>query len=90
MAIAVEFNVPAMTQEHYDQTMERLAEEGLSSPRGRTYHVAAPDRDGWFVLDVWESEAELNEFAQRFMPILASVGVTPPTPQIRPVHNVVA
>ncbi len=90
MAIAVEFNVPGMTRQQYDETMRRLAEEGLATPAGRSYHLASPDDDGWFVFDVWESERQLNEFAQQLMPILASVGVEPPTPRTRPIHNVIS
>ena len=90
MAITVEFNVPAMTGEQYDTVMKQLAERSLDHPQGRAYHVAGPNEGGWFVLDVWESEAALNEFAQTLMPILGSVGVEPPTPLVRPVHNIVA
>ncbi len=89
MGITVEFNVPAMTGDQYDDVMSRLAEQGFAHPQGRAFHVAGPGDNGWFVLDVWESEAELNEFAQALMPMLETLGITPPTPHVRPVHNIV-
>lgn len=89
MAITVEFNVPAMTVGQYDEVMKRLADQDLANPKGRSFHVAGPHDDGWFVLDVWQSEAELDEFAQALMPLLGSLGIAPPAPVVRRVHNAV-
>ncbi len=90
MAIVVEFNVPGMTAEQYDRVVQKLEETGMGSPEGRRYHVAAPREDGWFVLDVWDSEEAFARFGETLMPVLQAAGVRPAEPEIRPVHNIVA
>lgn len=70
--------------------MRALDDRDLSAPSGRVYHVAAPADDGSLVLDVWESEETLGAFADQLISILASVGITPPSPEVRQVHNIVA
>jgi hypothetical protein len=87
--IAVVFEVPGMTAEQYDETIRRLAAEGLASPSDRRSHVAAGTDAGWLVVDVWSSPEALDAFARRLMPILASVGVPPFEPRVLPAHAVV-
>jgi hypothetical protein len=89
MAIAVVFQVPGMTAEQYDRVIKDLQAEGLGAPDGRLFHVACPTPDGWFVVDLFESEEKLGKFAGSLMPILAAAGVTPPQPTIYPVHNII-
>lgn len=88
-SIVAVFNVPGMTAQQYDKVHNELKAAGKSTPRGRLYHVAAAKPNGWFVLDVWASAEELNQFAQTLMPILQKVGVTPPQPEIYPVHQII-
>jgi hypothetical protein len=52
-------------------------------------HVAGPTPNGWRVVDVWESEADLMKFAGVLMPILKSLGFPDITPEIIPAHNFV-
>jgi hypothetical protein len=89
MAITAVHKVPAMTWVQYDKVVKELEVKGAGAPDGRLYHVASPDGAGWFVVDVWESEEKLNKFAQVLMPTLEGVGVAPPQPEIRPVHNII-
>ena len=89
MAITAVFKVSAMTSGQYEKVIKELEVKGAGAPDGRLYHVASPDGAGWFVLDVWESEEKLNKFAEVLMPTLEGVGVTPPEPEIRPVHNII-
>ena len=88
MAIVAYFE-PEFTQQQYEQTVRDLAAKGLGAPTGRQYHVSWNTPQGWRVLDVWDSEETLGKFAETLMPIIAGMGVTPPKPQIFPVHNII-
>lgn len=89
MAVTVLFEVPGMSAQQYDNAMRQLAERNATAPSGRLYHVASVAPDGWLVVDVWNSPEELDQFAQILMPVLQSVGVTPPQPRVFPTHNIV-
>jgi hypothetical protein len=41
------------------------------------------------VFDVWESEAQFQNFGATLLPILADVGVDPGQPQVSPIHNII-
>ncbi|HKY54260.1 MAG TPA: hypothetical protein VJM08_08150 [Anaerolineales bacterium] len=87
--ITVIYDMPTVTAEQYDEVIRGLEASGAGNPQGRLYHVASPKEKGWLVVDVWESHELLNQFAQTLMPIMQNAGVTPPQPQIYPVHNVI-
>ena len=95
MAIGVLFEFPGVTQAQYDQVLNKLTNGGslrsLSDwpVKGVLSHVAGPTPNGWRVVDVWESEADLMKFAQILMPILKSTGFPDAPPQIFPAHNFV-
>jgi hypothetical protein len=88
--IIAQFTLPGMTSKQYDQVMKDLAIAGQEQPQARLYHVASDITSGWYVIDIWESAEALNEFAGTLMPILVKNGVTPPTPAVIPVYNIVA
>ncbi len=90
MAIVVEFNIPDMTAAEYDGVLRELERKGAGSPDGRLYHVAAPNPGGWFVVDVWESQQQFDRFGEVLIPTLQAAGVTPATPEVRPVHNTIS
>ena len=75
MAICVLFECPGMTQAHYDEALKKVtggrAGKALAdwSAPGLLSHVAGPTPNGWRVVDVWESEAELMKFAGVLMPV---------------------
>lgn len=90
MAIAVVFEVPAMSTAQYDQVIRDLEAAGQGAPEGRRYHVNPKRTQGSFLLDIWESPEELQAFAGVLMPILVKNGVTPlPEPEILPVHSII-
>jgi hypothetical protein len=95
MPIGVLFEFPGVTQAQYDEACSRLNNgkplRSLSDwPSGGVLsHVAGPTPNGWRVVDVWESEADLQKFAGRLMPILKDVGMPEVQPQVFPVHNFV-
>ena len=88
-AIVAIFDVAGMTSQQYDQVDKALKDAGQHNPKGRLYHVASSKSNGWLVVDVWESQELLNQFAQTLIPILQKAGVTPPQPQIYPAHNII-
>ena len=89
-AIIAIFDVPGMTANQYDQVMQNLENAGAGAPKGRLNHMAAAKDGGWLVVDVWESGELLEQFAQTLVPILQQAGVTPPQPQVYPVHNMIS
>ncbi len=95
MAICVLFECPGVTQAQYDEALEKVtggrAGKTLADwpASGLLLHVAGPTANGWRVVDVWESEADLMKFAGVLMPILKSLGFPDITPEIIPAHNFV-
>lgn len=87
--ITVMFEMPGVTAAQYDQVIQGLEAAGEGNPKGRLYHVAVPKEEGWLVVDVWESGELLDRFAQSLIPIMQKAGVTPPRPQVYPVHSMI-
>lgn len=81
------FDAQGMSRTQYDQVINDLERAGAGAPKGRLTHFAAPKEDGFTVIDVWESRADLEHFAGVLFPILARNGVEPPAPDVRPLHN---
>lgn len=84
------FDVPGMSSAQYDQVTRDLDAAGAGSPTGRLHHVASPTEGGWLVVDTWDSEQSLANFAEVLIPILLNAGVTPVAPMVYPVYNVIA
>ena len=89
MAIGVYFGPSKMTVQQYGDVITKLEAAGVGSPKGRLYHASFGDSGDLQVFDVWTSQAEFDAFGAVLMPILAATGVTPPKPQIMPIHNVI-
>lgn len=97
MPIAMLQIIPGGSQEQYEQVGERIfgARSSEFSPRnapdGLILHSAGPTDDGWWVYDIWESQAHLQQFVEeRFMPASRELGGPPPEkPQIFQVYNLV-
>src|SRR5437773_74893 len=90
MAIGVYFSPEKMSTAQYDDIMKRLDAAGAAAPKGRSYHSAFGPPDNLMVFDVWDSQADVDAFMPTLMPILNAVGVDPGTPDVMPIHNVVA
>ena len=86
--VVVMFEVPAMHAAQYDRIIEGLEAADQGEPDGRLFHVAAPQGDGWLVVDVWSSVEKFEQFGQTLMPIVQELGLTP-QPQIYPAHNMI-
>jgi hypothetical protein len=70
MAVVMEMHWPEVTTDLYDQAREGVGWEE-ETPDGAIFHVAWIADDGFHVLDVWDSEAAFNTFAEaRLMPVV--------------------
>jgi hypothetical protein len=87
--IVATFNIPGFTAEQYSKTLKDLEAAGKEKFAGRLNHVAAQQKDGLLIIDVWESEEALNEFSKTLIPVLTKNGVTPAQPVILPLHNII-
>jgi hypothetical protein len=90
MAIAAVIDTEGGRAEQYDAVVQELGLVGqpASAVRGLILHAAGPTETGWRVVDIWESEEDLNQFVQdRLMPAQQKVGGIPrPQVQITPLH----
>jgi hypothetical protein len=90
MAIGFIFNNPGQTQEQYDATVEQL-NLAESLPEGWIFHAAGPTKDGWRVVEVWESQEAADTYFQGSLgQVLQNVGVSLGQPDTFTVYNVIA
>ena len=75
MAIVVMFEVEGATAERYDAVIRRLTANGEREPDGQLYHVCYGDRDSLQVIDIFESQAQLDAFGAKLVPILHEIGI---------------
>jgi quinol monooxygenase YgiN len=89
MAIAVIFEASGVTQAQYEQVRDEVA-PGNRRPPGMQYHVAGPTDNGWYVVEVWESQEALDRFIQdKLGQALPKAGITV-HPRVVQVANVMA
>jgi quinol monooxygenase YgiN len=89
MAIAFVFDVPGMTQEHYEQSRREV---GNPLEQGALVHVAGPIEGGWCVMEVWPSQESANVFfgSQKVQQILQNAGIPLAQPVVFSVHALYA
>jgi hypothetical protein len=93
MTVAVQLEFHGVTIEQYDEINERIG----SLPGGpawveELFHWVTATKDGFRVVDVWESQEAFERFAQQTLrPVYDEVGVVD-EPEIRffEVHNYLA
>ncbi|MEU4077914.1 hypothetical protein DEJ45_04355 [Streptomyces venezuelae] len=88
MAIFVHAILPGVTTDQYD-TLNAKLQETPDIFDGCISHACAATDDGLEVFDTWESEQQMNAFAERMMPIAAGLGWPEPggAPRVLRVHN---
>ena|SRR5947207_3335314 len=84
--VMVQFSIPGMTLEQYDQCWEEMRKTGHTNPAGLLHHVGAQQGNNMVAIDVWESEEAFNNFGNVLMPIFVKFGVQPVQPVLTPVH----
>ena len=92
MAVVLVHEGPTVTRQNYDRTVERLTGgktslEALSDwpVGGILSHCAGEGPNGFRIVDVWESQAAVDAFAEQLGPVLAELGITDP-PQTYEAH----
>ncbi len=88
MRIAMLMFWEGVTPKQYNE-VRKLVDWDNNKPTGGVLHVASFDNRGLRVTDVWESEADLNNFVQnRLMPKVIQIGIeTQPKVEVYPLHN---
>lgn len=96
MAIVVVFQSPSLTRAQYEESVRRLTggRPRMEAPAdwpvaGLLVHVAGEGRNGFRVVDVWESEEAFRRFGEKLMPILQAIGVEG-EPDVYPADTLVA
>jgi hypothetical protein len=83
MAVVAVFQGPTLTQQQYEQSINRLTggkKNRMESPtdwpvEGLLAHIAGPGQGGFRVVDVWDSEDSFRRFGDQLMPILRELGI---------------
>ena len=88
MAILLLMEWPGVTEAQYEAAMRELNMDA-DPPIGGVIHLAALTSSGLRVVDVWESEAAFQTFAEtRLVPAVRKVGITAePRVEVTPLHN---
>lgn len=88
MAILAMFEVKGADASKYDEVIRRLTAMGERVPDGQRYHICYGDRQNLQVIDVFESQAQLDAFGAKLMPILQEMGIEA-RPTIFEVYNII-
>jgi hypothetical protein len=88
MPILATFEVNGATSSKYDEVIRRLTEIGLRVPDAQLHHIAYGDRQRLQVIDVFESQAKLDAFGAKLMPILKDMGIEA-KPTVFDVYNTI-
>ena len=96
MAVILVHAGPTLTQERYEEAVKKGSggKGQLQSPadwpvEGLLVHAAGQGKDGFRVVDLWESEEAAGRFGTIMVPILQEIGVTD-MPEIYPAHTFVS
>ena len=87
MSILIRFAPSSLTAAKYDESVRRLEEAGEFPPDGMEYHACFGEEGELRVSEIWDSQEQLDAFAQRLMPILQEIGIEAGQPEMMPVHN---
>ena len=88
MAILAMFEVEGATSAKYDEVIRRLTEIGQRVPDGQLYHICYGDRQRLQVINVFESQAKLDAFGAKLMPILQEMGIEA-KPTVIEIYNII-
>ncbi len=87
---------PSLTQERYEEVVRRLTngKSRLESPSdfpfdGLLVHIAGQGRNGFCVVDVFESQEAVDRFNQAIGSIPREVGIEQP-PEFFPAHTFIS
>jgi hypothetical protein len=95
MPVVLVHQGPSLTQEQYDQVIQKMTgKSSMESPsdwpvEGLLVHAAGQGKNGFRVVDVWESEEACRRFGEHLQPLLEEVGIDV-QPEIYPAHAFVS
>jgi hypothetical protein len=89
MSMLVRFTPPSLTAEQYDQTIDRLEDQGDFPPDGLDYHVCFGTDGSLKVSEIWDSPEQFEAFGERLMPVLEDAGIDPGEPEQVEIHNII-
>jgi hypothetical protein len=90
MPVAVVMDFEGATLDQYDQVLEKMGlAPGGPGPKGALFHWVTATEDGIRVTDVWETQAQFEQFAQEQIgPFTQEVGFeAPPKLAYHDVHS---
>ena len=88
MAIVAMFEVNGADASKYDEIIRRLTKIGLRVPDGQKYHICYGDEKRLQVINVFESQAKLDAFGAKLMPILQDMGIEA-KPTVFEIYNII-
>jgi hypothetical protein len=89
VSLVIRFAPPSLTAQQYDEVVRRLTEAGVFPADGLDYELCFGSEGNLKVSQVWDSQEQLDAFAEQLRPILAEVGVNPGEPEVLEVHNMI-
>ena len=96
MPVVLVHQGPTLTKEKYEEAVRRVSggKARLDSPsdwpvEGLLVHAAGEGKDGFRVVDVWESDEAARRFGETLVPILKEIGVDE-QPDAYPAHTFVS
>jgi hypothetical protein len=96
MPIVAVFEGPGFTRESYEESVRRLTggKARVDSPtdwpvRGLLVHAAGDGKNGFRVVDVWESAEAFRSFGEKLIPIIKSLGIDG-EPEVYETHTFVS
>jgi hypothetical protein len=89
MSVLIRFAPASLTAAQYDESIRKLEEADIFPPDGLDYHVCFGTDGNLRVSEIWDSQEQLDAFAERLMPVLSEVGIEPGKPELMEIHNIV-
>jgi hypothetical protein len=91
MPIVMQMHWPEVSKDQYEEARKMVHWEH-DKPKGAKYHVAWFAKDGFRVLDVWDSAPDFNAFLEnRLLPAVQKIGIKgQPKVDISEVHAIFA
>jgi hypothetical protein len=96
MAIVAVFQGPSFTRQNYEESVRRVTggKTRVETPAdwpvpGLLAHTAGQGKDGFRVVDVWESADAFRQFGEKLIPVLKSLGIEG-EPEVYEAHTFVS
>ncbi len=89
MAILMIHDASNDTLANYEEGLKQLEAAGQGQPQGRLFHLAVNKGTGFMVMDLWDSQEDVDRFAQTLIPILQQVGTQISEPERYTVHDLI-